>query len=1238
MQRRCLTTMAVMGLLAVFCFRAAAQESRGSIVGSVMDGQSAAIANARVSILNVETGVATPTKTNGSGSFEADFLIPGAYALTAEAAGFKKLVRTGLVLEISGRIQVDLRMEIGAVSESVTVSSASPILETTNGSTGRVIEQKELAELPVGQLDPMNMQILSPDIMFEGLSTSSSVTANGGNSEYRTMGAIGYNEYTFDGVPLTAITGQPGFTPGSDMVDEMKLQTSNFDAQTGFTAGVTVSLTSKGGTNEYHGSLSDQMYQTRWNATPYFTRLAWLNGIKNGTVTPNTPEQASGRQNTFGVTLGGPVRIPKLYNGKNKFFFYFVYNGYRQNTLGTTANGNGLNYSVPETPWWTGDFSALQKVNPTLYTIYDPSTGALSNGQVTRTPFSGNIVPQSRITDPLVPYYKKIYPTPNNVPGIVTAEGFNDYFATDQPSVQVWNSYMNRYDYNINANHRIFVKWYMNRLDADSADWTYQSAPGLLSSAAVRAGTGGDASYVWVISRSTVFTLGAAITRYHTGSDNTMQKAIEPSQVGLPAYMDAASGNLHVLPSILFTTQQSVNLPYPTVPTNTTDTLNADFVTVIKRHSVKYGWDERRYHYATPPTGYTSGAFTFNNAYDKQAANTTTAGTWGLEFASFLMGTPSTITYTKPDAPYWSSPARGLYFQDDWRVNSKLTVNLGLRYEYQGGITERYNQGISGNFVFNQQLPYSSAVQTAYSANPIPEVPTSQFQVEGGIQYLGQPNSTFTNGVNDFMPRAGAAWQIRSDTVLRLGYGWFDDILNPLGLVPSNQFGFSQATSTVPTTDNGLTFCCGGVSSIMSNPFPNGFIQPYKNSLGTAALSGQSFTYWPRDYHPARQQRWRAGLQHQFGRDMVAEFGYEGSYARIPNVIGTYSPTQPVDYVPQQYYCGGAVRNTTCDTNLTQLVANPFYIGNLQSLQQSNPALYNYLATQSTFSSATISKARLLEAFPQYTGLSGVRPGNSFAQAQGKNIYRNLTFQFQKRFSYDFSSSVGYTHSSGAIQDYYLNPFDSGPSWEANLLAPPNHFVWSTVWELPVGAGKKWLTHGLAGKMLGGWQLGWIYMYQTGLWQDPYNSSAVRFWGNDFFYGNLNDLGQLMNHSAARAQNTLEWFSPSVAYTGSGPIPAGFQGFDGRAASQPGTYQIRTVPRTLTALPIDGVRNWDLRVQKVFTVRERIRVQAMVQGLNLTNHTQFNGPDITPTDSAFGFVNTQRNVPRFIELSLRIQF
>jgi hypothetical protein len=319
-------------------------------------------------------------------------------------------------------------------------------------------------------------------------------------------------------------------------------------------------------------------------------------------------------------------------------------------------------------------------------------------------------------------------------------------------------------------------------------------------------------------------------------------------------------------------------------------------------------------------------------------------------------------------------------------------------------------------------------------------------------------------------------------------------------------------------------------------------------------------------------------------------------------------------------------------------VANPFYIGNLGALQQSNPALYGYLATQSTFSSPTIAKARLLTAFPQYTSLSGLRQGQSFSSAEGKDIYRDIMVDFRKRFSNGFMSSVTYTRASGAVQDYYQNPYDSSPSWEANIYAPPNRFVWSSLLELPVGKGKKWLTRGPAEKILGGWQLGWTYQYQTGFWADIYNSGSVRFWNNVFFYGDANDLSTLFKHDEARAANTLQWFDPNIAYKGTGAIPAGFVGFDGRAANQPGTYQVRTFPKTLTALPVDNPRNWDLRIQKTFDIRERAKVIFSADALNVTNHTQFGGPDVNPVDAAFGTVSVQRNVPRFIELTLRIQF
>jgi len=317
---------------------ATAQQSRGTITGSVTDTRGSAIPSAQVQVKNVDTSLVTATRTNDSGLYEVDFLIPGTYSITADAPGFKKMVRSALTLAVGGQLQVDMKMELGSLAETITVDAGTPLIETTNASVGRVLEKKELTDLPVGQMNPYNLVIISPGIVFSGLSTGSNLFATGGNSQYRTMGGIGYNEYTLDGMPTTTFSGQPGFTPSSDMVDELKIHTTNFDAMTGFSAGVLLSETTRSGTNRYHGAIYDQMTQTRWNATPYFTRLAWLTGKRNGTIPANQSEQASGRTNTFGASLGGPVRVPKLYDGRDKFFFYFDFDGIRQNTIGSAAS------------------------------------------------------------------------------------------------------------------------------------------------------------------------------------------------------------------------------------------------------------------------------------------------------------------------------------------------------------------------------------------------------------------------------------------------------------------------------------------------------------------------------------------------------------------------------------------------------------------------------------------------------------------------------------------------------------------------------------------------------------------------------------------------------------------------------------------------------------------------------------------------------------------------------------
>ncbi|MGH7463037.1 MAG: TonB-dependent receptor domain-containing protein, partial [Longimicrobiales bacterium] len=344
----------------------------------------------------------------------------------------------------------------------------------------------------------------------------------------------------------------------------------------------------------------------------------------------------------------------------------------------------------------------------------------------------------------------------------------------------------------------------------------------------------------------------------------------------------------------------------------------------------------------------------------------TRASHHGLEWAAFMMGATTGMSIDTNDSALWTTPFRAIFVQDDWRVTNRLRVNLGLRYEWEGGTRERFNRAVAGGFDFNARLPFSDAVEAAYARIALPELPANQFKVQGGGFYMGQNGPrTWTDGTHNLLPRIGVVYQITPRTVLRTGYGWFFDTLNVNNDTPS-RFGFNQGTGTTISTDNGLTFCCGANFSAgrtpLHDPFPvradgTRFDTPLRNALGPVALSGRSFnrdnlggiTFLPRDYRPAWQQRWRFGVQHQFGRDLVLDVSYNGAYSRIwPSSV-----SQRIDFLPQQYWATGNVRNQAMDDELNRNIANnPFHFNNFSSLANTNPVLFNYLRTVGLFNSS----------------------------------------------------------------------------------------------------------------------------------------------------------------------------------------------------------------------------------------------------------------------------------------------
>ena len=1227
------------GLVSLFVLCASigvAQESRGAITGRVLDTQAGVVQGAKVSITNTATNETRRGETNATGYYEFNYLEPANYTVTVEAAGFKKSVRPNVGVQVGSRLEIDMKLEVGQVVETVEVKADVPLLETTSASGGRVLDQQNLVNLPFSDLNPFALTALAPGMQWTGQPEYRRPFDNGGTSSFNTMGGVGQNEYSIDGMSVTGTGRRVGYVPPSDAITEFKLETSNFDASQGFTSGAAINVSSRGGTNKLHGSVFDQHFQQRWNATGHFQRESFDARARAGQLKPNEQKQATGRSNNYGFNASGPVWIPKIYDGRNKAFWSMTWNGIRQSKAETTEGE--LNRTVPTALMRQGDFSELLNApnGAQRFTIYDPRTARVSGNTVVRTPFPGNKgIP---VLNPVYDFYSKLYPAPNNVPGLVTPEQTFNYLANGMPKDEIFNSLINRFDFKATDKHSFNFRWQWNDRLANEYDWTYETVKGLHSNGLTRINRGGNFSWLYAINASNILDTSIGLSRFEEGSRNTTRTAYGPKDVGLPDYLETRAGANRQLPSMGFNTISSVGGGYPVVGSiGSTGELRAQMTTIRGNHSFKYGIQERRHLWAGLGPGNSAGAFSFGNGFTRASNVDNLAATHAHDWASFMMGIPSGISIDTNDSTAYTTPRRGIYFQDDWRVNRKLRLSLGLRYEFEGGITERYNRSIAGFFLPDLKLPFTDAAKAAYTANPVAQLPAAQFNPVGGTTYLGQNGyDKATKGTNIFLPKLGVVYSFNDKTVLRAGWGMYMDTLNSSNTRPDT-FGYNQATSTPITNDNGLTLCCGSnaVSGLakgttpMNNPFPvradgTRFDEPLKSGLGAIPRVGRGFTGLPYDYRPPLQHRWRIGLQREIMKNTLLDASYNGAYSYIP-------VSQRVDYLPQNYWTTGNVRDQNNDNFLNGNVNNPYNINNMGSLRTSSPALYNYMAGQGFFTRTVMPLNQLLRPFGQMTGITGIRPGADWKSVQGYTTYHDAQVLLERRYMKGVTSTFMYTWASSYTADFYLNEFDTKPSERINNNVMPHRIAWTTIYETPFGKGRAHLKDGFMSHLVGNWNVSWIYQRQSGPAID---------WGNRFFQGDINQLGSLFKSDSLRANDMRQWFDAGLAYRGTGPLPAGFVGFEGRAANQPGSYHVRVFPVRMDNLRADGIRNWDVKIERLFPISLEKGIQARfsVDLLNATNHTNFSAPNTDPTSGNFGRLTGQRGLPRVIQFNLRVEF
>ena len=1198
--------------LLLFCNAALSQETRGGIFGHLSDSSSAAVAGARVTVTNTDTNVATTLLTNDAGYYDAPLLVTGNYRVTVDAPGFKKAEQPPFPLPVGSRLEVNFKLEVGGVSDTVTVLAEAPLINSDTLTSGTVVDSKSVVNLPWPGGNSVVLAMLTVGVQDTDTISDYSVRLHSGGPGLRAIayGGVGGNEFSVDGTSTNANARANGFNPAPDLVEAVNISTSAFDASQGHGTGITIALQTKAGTNQYHGTLRESHHQYAWNALEFFAKQAYYRSINQARGAGNfaladsirsKPALSPGRENQYGGSFGGPVWIPKLINGKNKLFFFFGYTGHRVGEYRQAYS------AVPTAAMRQGDFSSLLQIQSAtgvsqaaLYQIYDPfSTTAdpARPGHVIRTPFPGNIVPQARIINPTYKFLANYLPLPN-VAVPATSEPNQDYNAASSIYTEHYTQLANRFDYNATSNNRFFFRWNWNDWLNHGDSYLSTVTPNFTKGSGQDrhdAGLGFDWVHNFGARMLLDVSVGSNVYKQTNPSPGTA--GFLPSSFGLPTYMDskvaqsAVPADFQVLPTMSFTGWSTFSGGGGSIGRYRVLSSKADLSLMASKHSIKTGIDARGQFFTGITPGAIAGTYAYSSTYTQQTDDTTSAGTgnYGGSWASFMMGLPSSISAVTNTDQAYGNPYFGVYVEDGWRVTNKLTLNFGLRLEYELGPTDRYNRLI-GPFDPNATLPITAGAQAAYALNPIPELPAAQFKVLGGATFPGAGGTNRRLWSNSFnwLPRVAAAYQLNSKTVLRGGAGMYYDTLNVQNET-LNQLGFSWTTTTTLTNDFGQHWLVGNPSagvSPMTDPFPiradgTRFDSAPGSSLGPMAPVGRGYSYVPFDRPHARQYRWRLDLQRQFGSSMVLNVGYAGSYSdHIPI-------SHNLAALPAQYNWFGTIRNDAVAANLNTNVTNPYNIKNFASLQSSNPLLYNYMASNSFFTSTTIRKSALLSPYSQMNGLTAT-------EALGRAKTEQLEVSFQRRFFRGFNANAAYTRMYGYAADYFPNPFDASPAWEPSNTSKPHRLTTSAVAELPFGKGRRWLTKGPASLIAGGFQMSMISEYQPG---------ALITWPSTTYYSgaNLTDICSGGPHTIG------QWFNTANFQTGSTLVAT--------------TGQARVFPNIINGYGGcrgEALKRFNLSAQREFKLWERGTLQLRGDLYNVANHSQFALPNTTTTSAQFG--------------------
>lgn len=1234
------------------------QSDRGTIAGSILDSTGAAVADAEVTATGVTTGTTYKTVSNATGAYRFPDVQVGTYNIAVTARGFKLTQNQGVVVQINSTTPLDITLQPGDVKETLTVLSDAPVIQTETADIGTVVSAKQIEELPLSLAASGQSYLRSPEsfiFLTPGTAGPGTNSDHGAAGTFETKIAGGQNfgtEVIFDGVSTSRMDTSSAFTqtaPSVEAVNEFKVTTSTIPAAFGRTSGGVESFTTKSGSNTFHGAAFEFLKNDKFDANTWGNN--WLNGLHaaDPTVFTATGPKPRDHKNNYGGSLGGPVWVPKLYNGKNKTFFFFAWEQYRQNI------GEPVTSTLPTMAERTGDFSALlgpvlmnngtPVINPCDGTqvhqgqIFDPTTTRIVNGTPCRTAFSNNQVPlTSKVAQNVLKY----------LPAVPATAPLVNNFTYSANNAILDTATTVRIDQNVGSNNKAFFSYTKRDYEApngasnlpgpldnnyENSNVTYYARFGLdtvVSPTVVN-------NFVAGLNRINHFSLGASVTGQDWDNVLGIGNASGPvfPQFGF-------NGSPAGIGYVGFSTaQDNGDLPNSLVL--------VDSVTWIRgRHSLRFGVEWRSYQFSIPSKANTSPSYSF---YNYQTSYTPGDTNTGDPFASFLLGVPQQESLTVFSIyPRWNANYYGGYVQDDFKIRKDLTFNLGLRYDVDTPRTEAH--GAQSNLSVTTPNPGAGGQL-------------------GAMVYSSQAHLGDTY-FKDVAPRVGFAYApvslfgLARNIVIRGGYSIY---YAPLTY---SDFGgsFTNGTTASPNKISADNF------SVQQSPdagFPS--YPPPSNSSDPTLLNGSSPNYVAPQYgKPGMVQNWSLEVQKQLAQDLILSVGYVGMHStRLRSSLAQINNLNP------KYYDlhGNA---PACGTGATY---GPSVLTVPYNSCSGTAALSDHSVTVPSWlpglygGSPTV--AQVLLPFPQFQAIST----DGGLENLGQSTYHAGMAKLERRFRNGLNLMASYTFSktlTDADSSYPLFSAFNSNVWAQdsfNLKRNkavsyqdiPHIFVLSYVYDLPVGHGKKFVDKGgPVGKILGGWQVSGVQRYQSG---SPVSLSCGS--GDTSIPGNSGNIcldhvaGQsLLAPTAASFNGPYEYFllqealahnPTSINYgfgcTGGQVLPpnavpyfncAAFQDPNSPANVSARGYTFGDIPRTIGSVRSAAFFNEDFSVIKNTTILESHVIQFRADFLNAFNRHSFGNPDSSWNSTTFGIPGggcstcLVVNAPKTVQFSLRYQF